>query len=53
MFFVLIYLIGKFEVRRGADPFAMIICITLAWIGLTTCLENVSGGVCNPAIALA
>lgn len=47
------YLTGKFEVARGKDPFGMIVCVIIAWIGLYTCLEGVSGGIFNPAVALA
>jgi len=54
MFFVMAFLTGKYEVNeRGKDPFSMIVCIIFAWIGLYTCLEGVSGGIFNPAIALA
>jgi glycerol uptake facilitator-like aquaporin len=53
MFFVMLYLTGKYEVARGRDPFAMIVCVIIGWIGLYTCLEHVSGGIFNPAIALA
>jgi len=54
MFFVMAFLTGKYEVNeRGKDPFAMIVCIIFAWVGLYTCLEGVSGGIFNPAIALA
>jgi len=53
MFFVMLYLTGKYEITRGRDPFAMIVCIIIGWIGLTTCLVEVSGAIFNPAIALA
>jgi glycerol uptake facilitator-like aquaporin len=53
MFFVMLYLTGKYEIARGRDPFTMIICIILGWVGLYTCMEKVSGGIFNPAIALA
>ena len=53
MFFVMLYLTGKYEIARGRDPFTMIICIILGWIGLYTCMSKVSGGIFNPAIALA
>jgi len=53
MFFVILFLTGKYEVARGRDPFAMIVCIIIGWIGLTTCLVEVSGAIFNPAIALA
>jgi len=54
MFFVMAYLTGKYEVnKKGKDPFSMIVCIIFAWVGLYTCLEGVSGGIFNPAIALA
>lgn len=49
----MIYLTGKFEVARGKDPFGMIVCVIMGWIGLYTCLEGVSGGIFNPAVALA
>lgn len=55
MFFVMVYLTGKFELERGKsnDPFGMIVCIIMAWIGLYTCFEGISGGIFNPALALA
>ena len=54
MFFVMVYLTGKFEVNeKNKDPFGMIVCIIMGWIGLYTCLEGVSGGIFNPAVALA
>ena len=37
MFFVVLYLTGKFEVSRGKEPFAMIVCVIIGWIGLYTC----------------
>ena len=53
MFFVMLYLTGKYEISSGKDHFAMIVCIIIGWIGLYTCFANVSGGIFNPAIALA
>jgi glycerol uptake facilitator-like aquaporin len=53
LFFVMLFLTGKYEIARGSDPFAMIICIILGWVGIYTCFEGISGGIFNPAIAFA
>jgi len=39
MFFVMLYLTGKYEIARGRDPFTMIVCIILGWVGLYTCFQ--------------